>query len=270
MSVPVLAACAVSALVLGIPVVGAAVHLETSHRAAGIADSAALAAADAASGWIDGEPCAIAADVTDSAGAVIEACSTEAASGIARVTVALRTPIGRAEASARAGPSPRSAEADDGPLAGRGPVGPNGWAWPAVGRAVSQGLHDGFAIDLEVPAGGALYAPYDGVVVFAGRDAGGVPEACQANPQWWRGPNFSVIIRHEVRGEVLYSSHNHVAPESPQRNGVAAGERVRAGQPVAAAGMSGCTSGPHSHFTLATTPTNAYPDRNPFVYIGTP
>lgn len=270
MSAPVLAACAASALVLGIPVIAAAAQIEASHRASGIADAAALAAADAASGWVSGVPCAVAASVAGATEAEIETCAVEAATGTARVTVALRTPLGRVAGVARAGPPPRSGPMSDGSLADGGPVGPNGWAWPAVGRAITQGLHDGLAIDLDVPPGGALYAPYDGVVVFAGQDAGGIPEACQTTPQWWRGPNFSVIVRHEVRGEILYSSHNHVAPESPQRKGLAPGARVQAGQPVADAGMSGCTSGPHSHFTLATTPTNAYPDRNPFAYIGTP
>jgi murein DD-endopeptidase MepM/ murein hydrolase activator NlpD len=61
-----------------------------------------------------------------------------------------------------------------------------------------------------------------------------------------------------------------VAPGSSQRMGVAVGSRVVAGQSVAQSGLSGCTSGPHSHFTLSTKPSSVHPDVNPYLYIGSP
>jgi murein DD-endopeptidase MepM/ murein hydrolase activator NlpD len=263
-SAPALLACAAAALCLGLPVIAASAQLEAGHRAAGAADAAALAAADAASGWIDGEPCALAQRVVVEARGEISECEVSSATADARVEVRVPAPLGGALAVARAGLLPRAASAPD------GAVGANGWAWPSDLRAISQGFHDGLSIDLAVTGEGALYAPYEGVVVRAGPDGGGVPEACLARPEWWRGANHTVLMRHEVGGRTIYSSHNHVSPGSPQRFGVAPGERVRAGQRVASAGMSGCTSGPHTHFTLSSSPSNAYPDIDPFAYLGRP
>jgi len=73
-----------------------------SQRLAGVADAAALAAADAASGAVGGEPCARAAEVAFASDAHVTAC--DVADLIATVTVS--APFGRlsAAASARAGP----------------------------------------------------------------------------------------------------------------------------------------------------------------------
>ncbi len=158
-----------------------------------------------------------------------------------------------------------------GPPSGEdGPVGANGWAWPSHMRGVTQGFHDGYSIDLVSETGGGLYSPYDGVVMTAGGDGGGIPGVCVANPLWWKGENSTVIIEHKYQGLTLYSSHNHVEPGSPQSLGITAGTAVRAGQTVARSGMSGCTSGPHTHFTLASSNRNYNPDINPYLYIGNP
>lgn len=266
MSAPVLLACAGAALCLGLPVIVASSQIEADHRAAAAADAAALAAADALGGWVDADPCELASEVVVALEARLRSCLVDAVSAEVLVEVALAAPLGDAGAMARAGP-PR---ADGAETAKGGPVDANGWAWPSDSRALSQGFHDGLSIDLAVTREGALYAPYAGVVVQAGSDGGGVPAPCLARPEWWRGPNFSIVIRHEYRGRVLYSSHNHIAPASPQSFGLAPGSRVRAGQRVATAGMSGCTSGPHTHFTLSSSPVNAHPDIDPFAYIGRP
>ncbi|MBL3698982.1 M23 family metallopeptidase [Leucobacter luti] len=260
MSAPAALACAAAAVVIGLPVVAAAAQLEARHTAAAAADAAALAAADAAAGWIDAEPCAVAGEVATAHGGTLVSCAVDASSGAARLRVASAAPI-RAEGRARAGPEPL-------PAPGAGAA--TGWVWPAATRTVSQEFHDGLAIDLDVPSGSALASPNAGVVVFAGPDGGGIPAPCQANPGWWRGPNVSVVIRHLVDGVAIYSSHNHVAPGSPESLGVRVGTPVAAGQQVARAGMSGCTSGPHTHFTMSSTPTNAFPDLNPFDYLGQP
>ncbi|MGW9020955.1 M23 family metallopeptidase [Leucobacter chromiiresistens] len=261
MSAPATLVCAAAAVCLGIPVIAASSHLEAGHRAAATADAAALAAADAAAGFISGEPCALAEGVAAAARTEIASCDLDAALADARVEVAAGGPFGTVSASAHAGPPPVTE-------APGGAVGANGWAWPSSEPGITQGFHDGYSIDLRTAEGSPLYAPYDGVVVAAGADGGGPPAKCIAEPTWWRGPNYTVLIRHEYRGRVLYSSHNHVAPGSPAAVGVAPGTAVRAGQTVALAGMSGCTSGPHSHFTLSTRPSNAYPDVNPYLYIG--
>ncbi|GAA3214048.1 helicase [Microbacterium terregens] len=73
-----------------------------SQNLAGVADAAALAAADAASGAVEGEPCARAAEVAGAGAAQIVACDLDELV----VTVTVGGAFGRfaATASARAGP----------------------------------------------------------------------------------------------------------------------------------------------------------------------
>jgi secretion/DNA translocation related TadE-like protein len=87
-------------LVVGFATAGAAAVF--SQRLAGVADAAALAAADAASGALDGEPCARAGEIAAASGVVLAACELDGL--IATVTVA--AVFGRlpASVSARAGP----------------------------------------------------------------------------------------------------------------------------------------------------------------------
>ena len=265
MSGPALVACAAVALGLGLPVTVAVQHLEAQHRAGAVADAAALAAADAASGWNELSPCAAAEAVAESMAARIVECAVDGPAADARIVasagVAAFRSQGRGHAAADGVPEPASAV--------HGP-GADGWVWPSDQRHVTQGFHDGLAIDLGVTPGGALLAPFEGVVVAAGPDGGGIPPVCQLQPSWWHGPNRTVVIRHDVGDAVVFSSHNHIDPDSPARLGIAVGSRVAAGQQVAAAGLSGCTSGPHTHFTLSTSPTNTHPDVDPFGFIGAP
>lgn len=265
MSGTALVACSAVALCLGLPIVAAAQHLESRHRAEVVADAAALAAADALSGWNALPPCQAAETVANAMDARIVQCEIESLTADARVVAeAGGYPIA-ARARAHA-----AAERVRAVAPGSGPVGQSGWAWPSDQRRLSQGFHDGFAIDLSVTPGGALFAPFDGVVVAAGPDGGGIPPVCQLQADWWHGPNSTVVIRHEVGGRVMFSSHNHIDPASPSELGIAIGVQVVAGQQVATAGMSGCTSGPHTHFTLSTSAGNTDPDLNPFEYLGTP
>ncbi|WP_336660548.1 M23 family metallopeptidase [Leucobacter sp. USHLN153] len=262
MSAPAVFACAAVAVGLGLPVVLAATHVESAHRAAAAADAAALAAADSLAGFVQlGEPCDVARMIVENAGGTLTRCDLQESTVDARIVVAIGGPLGAVVASAHAGLPPAAAVPG-------GEVKENGWAWPSGTPGVTQGFHDGYSIDLRAEEGSALYAPYGGTVVAAGADGGGIPAPCLANPSWWHGPNHTVVIRHEYRGSTLYSSHNHVAPGSPAALGLRVGAAVRAGQTVALAGMSGCSSGPHTHFTLSTSPTNAFPDVNPYLYIG--
>lgn len=258
MSTPMLMGCVAAAVCLGIPVLAAGSYLATAQRVAGAADAAALAAADAMSGWLEAEPCEAVQAVAHEAGAAVARCELDATSSDAKIVLSVQTPAGEITARARAG-----GVAPDSVSSGQ-------WVWPATGRGVTQGFHDGFAIDLNASNGSALLAPYDGVVVAVGPDGGGIPGPCLASPGWWRGENETVIVRHEFSGQTVYSSHNHVAPGSAASFGIAVGAEVRAGQPLAAVGMSGCTSGPHSHFTLSTLAGNWSPDLNPYAFIGPP
>lgn len=263
MSAPVLLGCAAAVVCAGMAAIGASQGLVVHARTAAAADAAALAAADAASGWAPGDPCGLAAEIAQSNGTDVVACRTNLPELRAEVELHAGWPFAFITARARAGVPGLVAEILD---RGRNA----GWVWPSDVRAITQDHHDGYAIDLAVGADGALRSPAAGVVVSVGLDPGGVPGPCVEHPDWWHGPNYSVLIRHVANGRAVFSSHNHIEPGSPEALGIAPGVRVRAGQQVARAGMSGCTSGPHSHFTIASGPRNTNPDIDPFTLLGRP
>ena len=258
-----MAACVVVAASLALPVIGASAAIELRVGLAAAADSAALAAADSAAGFAGGAPCELAERVAQTRAAKVISCGIDGSFG-ARVVLGADTPLGQVVARARAGPDPALVE-----MLGAGDP-PGRWVWPSSQRGITQGHHLGFAIDLAVAPGGPLLSPRGGIIVSAGADGGGMPAACREHPDWWRGPNHTVIVRHEDAGRVIFSSHNHIEPGSVERLGLGVGSRVRAGQQVAAAGMSGCTSGPHTHFTMSTRPSNAVADVDPLPLIGSP
>lgn len=91
---------AVCSLSVGTVAIGAG--LAERQRIVGAADAAALAAADAASGAVAGEPCAVAARVAAANRAVLDACATDGLVATVRTSgSALGVPL---VASARAGP----------------------------------------------------------------------------------------------------------------------------------------------------------------------
>ncbi len=104
MSAPALIGCAAAALLLGLPVAGAAGALDTRLQVVAAADSAALAAADALNGWIEADPCALAAEVARANGHRVETCTLDVERGLAAVSVTGATPFGAMRAEARAGP----------------------------------------------------------------------------------------------------------------------------------------------------------------------
>ncbi|GAA5033036.1 helicase [Microbacterium fluvii] len=97
-----LGACACAAgLALGL--VGAGAAAAFGQRLAGVADAAALAAADAASGAATGVPCERAQQVAEAAGVTVRACDVDGL--IATVTVGGVFLRMDASARARAGPA---------------------------------------------------------------------------------------------------------------------------------------------------------------------
>lgn len=101
---PVLLACVGAVLLCGLPVIAASSLLEGDRRAAGVADAASLAAADALAGWIEEEPCVSATRVADAAGARLVECELDESRAEARVSVEVETSLGTVRAQARAGP----------------------------------------------------------------------------------------------------------------------------------------------------------------------
>ena len=101
MSAPVAVSIIAGSLAIGIPVVGAATSLETRHRVAGVADNAALAAADALLGWVESDPCDAALLITSSADVNLDTCLVHPAS--VTVTVSAHGVLGTIALTSRAG-----------------------------------------------------------------------------------------------------------------------------------------------------------------------
>ncbi|WP_319783376.1 M23 family metallopeptidase [Oceanisphaera sp. IT1-181] len=120
---------------------------------------------------------------------------------------------------------------------------------PVIGRyRISQGfngayshnkLDNRYALDIALPVGTPLYASRAGVVVAAvdTHVGGGLA------PQY-RGKANHLRVRHSDGSMTLYA---HLQTGSLR---VAKGDKVRLGQPIAASGNTGYTSGPHLHMAL--------------------
>lgn len=91
-------------LAIGIPAIAGAhaVHQQTVVHAA--ADATALAAADALTGWADGDPCAHARDIASRHGVHLEACDLDPQRGAARTLTSAGTAFGPVSGRAHAGP----------------------------------------------------------------------------------------------------------------------------------------------------------------------
>lgn len=120
---------------------------------------------------------------------------------------------------------------------------------PVLGRyRISQGFNGAFshnkranryALDIALPIGTPLYASRAGVVVAAVDTHVGGGLAAQ-----YRGKANHLRVRHSDGSMTLYA---HLQTGSLR---VAKGDKVRLGQPIAASGNTGYTSGPHLHLAL--------------------
>ncbi len=101
--------------------------------------------------------------------------------------------------------------------------------WPVPGGVISQYYHAGhLALDIAARVGRRVNAAEGGVVVWAG----------------WRnnGGGYVVQIDH---GNGIQTAYNHLGAMW-----VYVGQRVAAGQGIAAVGCSGSCTGPHVHFEV--------------------
>lgn len=103
---------------------------------------------------------------------------------------------------------------------------------PLAGR-ISQGFHSGHtAVDIAVPVGTEICAPWDGRVIKLWDDT-------------VHGGGLSLRIRHDNGYTTGYAHLSSCL--------LALGDRVQQGQPVALSGNTGFhTTGPHLHFVLCT------------------
>lgn len=101
MSAPITVALIAGSLAIGAAGLQVAAALEGSQRAASVADSAALVAADRAFGWASGDPCEGAALVAAAGGVEVTSCGVTSYA----VTVSVRgvTGLGVTTNTAKAG-----------------------------------------------------------------------------------------------------------------------------------------------------------------------
>lgn len=104
-------------------------------------------------------------------------------------------------------------------------------------------------IDYGTPEGSPIWAAGEGKVIFAGLDAETMQTATA-------GYGIHVKIQHPEGHQTIYGHLSTLA--------VAAGEWVRMGQVLGAAGNTGRSTAPHLHFELRTSPTQAV---DPATYI---
>jgi murein DD-endopeptidase MepM/ murein hydrolase activator NlpD len=90
-------------------------------------------------------------------------------------------------------------------------------------------------IDLAAPTGSPIYAPADGLVVFAGR------YPLRRSVGWWRYGNL-VVLRHSDRFISVFGHCHEVK--------VRRGQRVRQGDLLALVGNSGWSTNPHLHYEV--------------------
>jgi len=102
---------------------------------------------------------------------------------------------------------------------------------PLPGGIITQGLHDGKAVDIGGARGTPIHAAADGVVIIAKNNGG-----------WNGGYGNYVVITHDNGTQTLYSHMKNTI--------VTPGQSVDNGQIIGYVGTTGRTTGPHLHFEV--------------------
>lgn len=119
---------------------------------------------------------------------------------------------------------------------------PGYFACPVSGGVLSQELHGRNAIDLAAPIGTPLFAAAAGEVIIS-----------KSNGAWNGGYGNFVVISHPNGAQTLYAHMSKVI--------VNPGDKVTRGQIIGNIGMTGLTTGPHTHFEIRGA-------KNPFATVG--
>lgn len=113
------------------------------------------------------------------------------------------------------------------------------WAYP------DGGVHLG--MDFAVPVGTPVYAPANGLILYADNPVGSTNGFLGNWVGWPRGGGNTISLVGIVNGTTYMFSFFHLS-QSPWY--VSAGQEVSAGQVIAATGHSGNSTGPHLHFEV--------------------
>lgn len=109
---------------------------------------------------------------------------------------------------------------------------------PIHGAVLTQGIHDGNAVDFGAPVGTPVVAAADGVVTIA-KSSG-----------YNGGYGEYIVITHPAGSQTLYGHLSSV--------GVSVGDHVTEGQQIGRSGNSGLSTGPHLHFKIVNGPRNPF------------
>ncbi len=108
-------------------------------------------------------------------------------------------------------------------------------------------------LDMAAPTGTPIYAPADGVVVFAGR------YPLKQSVSWWRYGNL-VAIRHDDSFITLFGHCEDVSVRS--------GQRIEQGTVIATVGNTGWSTSPHLHYEIrARSAAGDFKPVDPRIYI---
>jgi murein DD-endopeptidase MepM/ murein hydrolase activator NlpD len=99
---------------------------------------------------------------------------------------------------------------------------------PIPGAILTQGIHDGNAVDFGAPIGTSVYATAEGTVLIA--KSGGYNS----------GYGSYIVINHEGGAQTLYGHLSSVS--------VSPGDTVKQGDLIAKSGNTGRSTGPHLHY----------------------
>ncbi len=102
---------------------------------------------------------------------------------------------------------------------------------PLPSGIITQGLHDGNAVDIGAARGTPIHAAADGTVIIV-----------RSNGGWNGGYGNYVVITHNNGTQTLYAHMKSAI--------VSAGQSVSSSQIIGYVGMTGRTTGPHVHFEV--------------------
>ncbi|MFA6295261.1 MAG: M23 family metallopeptidase [Candidatus Paceibacterota bacterium] len=108
---------------------------------------------------------------------------------------------------------------------------PGYYSCPVIGARLSQTLHGRNALDFAAPVGTPLRAAAAGIVIIS-----------KSNGAYNGGYGNFVVISHANGTQTLYA---HMS-----KSAVSAGSQVSKGQIIGYIGMTGLTTGPHTHFEI--------------------
>lgn len=85
--------------------------------------------------------------------------------------------------------------------------------------------------------------------IYNGLNKGG----CGNTPGDYGGGEQNVLIKHNIKGQTYYSVYSHLKSNTQEVISLV-GKKIKAGVKVGEVGSYGCSSGPHLHFMIQTTP----------------